>query len=113
MVHEKLRQKKTLACPVTVHIRRVADFRSSSPSTSTSLPSTDGDIGPGGDPNRSYGFRSGQGPGLQGFPSSRGIPNITPASIWPVYGTSTMVAAGQGVRKREKKLWPYPWVAAT
>ncbi|CAN6239763.1 unnamed protein product [Urochloa humidicola] len=67
-VEPYLRQKSILKYPVHFHLRSIADFRSRTPSSSDSSPSDDGDSGPDGNPNRSYGFRRGVGPRLSGFP---------------------------------------------
>ncbi|CAN6212325.1 unnamed protein product [Urochloa humidicola] len=66
-----LRQKRILTYPVHIHLRSIADFRSRTPSSSDSSPSDDGDSGPNGNPDRSYGFRRGSGPRLTGFPRRR------------------------------------------
>ncbi|CAL5067956.1 unnamed protein product [Urochloa decumbens] len=63
-----LRQKTVLDYPITIHLRSIADFRPRTPSSSDSSPSEDGDSGPDGNPDRSYGFRRGVGPRLSGFP---------------------------------------------
>ncbi|CAO2183058.1 unnamed protein product [Urochloa humidicola] len=62
-----LRQKKVFDYAVHIHLRSIADFRSQTPSSSDSSPSDDGDSGPDGNPDRSYGFRRGTGPVLSGF----------------------------------------------
>ncbi|RLN25217.1 hypothetical protein C2845_PM07G39880 [Panicum miliaceum] len=68
-----LRKKRLLTYPVDIHLRRIADFSPRSPSTSASSPSDDGDSGPDGNPDRSYGLRQGHaGPRLQGFPRRSG-----------------------------------------
>ncbi|CAN6174022.1 unnamed protein product [Urochloa humidicola] len=67
-VEPYLRQKQVLRYPVHIHLRSIADFSSRTTSPSASSPSDDGDSGPDGNPSRSYGFRSGTGPRLSGFP---------------------------------------------
>ncbi|CAL5062190.1 unnamed protein product [Urochloa decumbens] len=67
-----LRQKIVLDYPVSIHLRSIADYRPRTPSTSSSSPSEDGDSGPDGNPDRSYGFRRGVGPRLSGFPRRGG-----------------------------------------
>ncbi|XP_012702302.1 nascent polypeptide-associated complex subunit alpha, muscle-specific form-like [Setaria italica] len=64
-----LRQKKSLAYEVLIHLRSIADFRSRSPSPSPgpSPPSSDCDSGHDGDPDRGYGETRGVGPRLHGF----------------------------------------------
>ncbi|CAL5095579.1 unnamed protein product [Urochloa decumbens] len=68
-----LRQKKTLTYEVLFHIRGVADFVPHTPSPSPSPPSSDGDSGHDGHPDRGYGESRGQGPRLQGFHVRRGV----------------------------------------
>ncbi|CAL4956732.1 unnamed protein product [Urochloa decumbens] len=68
-----LRQKKTLTYEVLFHIRGVADFAPRTPSPSPSPPSSDGDSGHDGHPERGYGESRGQGPRLQGFHVRRGV----------------------------------------
>ncbi|CAN6301852.1 unnamed protein product [Urochloa humidicola] len=63
-----LRQKTIMRYPIHIHLRAIADFSSRTTSPSSSSPSDDGDSGPDGNPDRSYGFRSGTGPRLSGFP---------------------------------------------
>ncbi|CAO2146343.1 unnamed protein product [Urochloa humidicola] len=63
-----LREKRVLDYPINVHLRSIADFRPRSPSTEPSSPSDDGDSGPDGNPDSSYGFRRGVGPRLSGLP---------------------------------------------
>ncbi|CAN6345196.1 unnamed protein product [Urochloa humidicola] len=66
-----LREKKALQYEVLIHLRSIADFnsRTPSPSPGPSPPSTDGDSGPDGNPDRRYGQSRGDGgPRLQGFP---------------------------------------------
>ncbi|CAN6246676.1 unnamed protein product [Urochloa humidicola] len=68
-----LREKKALQYEVLIHLRSIADFnsRTPSPSPGPSPPSTDGDSGPDGNPDRRYGQSRGDGgPRLQGFPPS-------------------------------------------
>ncbi|CAN6182191.1 unnamed protein product [Urochloa humidicola] len=67
-VEPYLRQKIILRYPIHIHLRRIANFSPRTPSTSSSSSSDDGDSGPDGNPDRSYGFRSGTGPRLSGFP---------------------------------------------
>ncbi|CAO2211621.1 unnamed protein product [Urochloa humidicola] len=67
-----LRQKVILEYPVAIHLRTIMDFSSRTPSTSASSPSDNGDSGPDGNPDRSYGFRRGTGPRLHGFPRRQG-----------------------------------------
>ncbi|CAN6360461.1 unnamed protein product [Urochloa humidicola] len=74
-VEPYLRQKVILEYPITIHLRSIADFSSGTPSTSESSPSDNGDSGPDGNPDRSYGFRSGVGPRLSGFPRRSGGAN--------------------------------------
>ncbi|CAL4938094.1 unnamed protein product [Urochloa decumbens] len=72
-VRPYLRQKRVLAYPVNFHLRTVADFRPRTPSTEPSSPSEDGDSGPDGHPDRSYGFCQGMaGPRLSSFPRRDG-----------------------------------------
>ncbi|CAN6245126.1 unnamed protein product [Urochloa humidicola] len=66
-----LRQKVVLRYPIHFHLRSITDFSPRTPSTSSDSPSDDGDSGPDGNPDRSYGFRSGTGPRLSGFPRRR------------------------------------------
>jgi hypothetical protein len=54
-----LRKKRTLIYNVDFHLRRIADFRPRTPSTSSDSLSGDGDSGPDGNPERHYGFRQG------------------------------------------------------
>ncbi|CAO1939987.1 unnamed protein product [Urochloa humidicola] len=61
-------QKTIMRYPIHIHLRAIADFSSRTTSPSSSSPSNDGDSGPDGNPDRSYGFRSGTGPRLSGFP---------------------------------------------
>ncbi|CAN6331390.1 unnamed protein product [Urochloa humidicola] len=66
-----LREKNTLQYEVLIHLRRIADFspRSPSPSPGPSPPSSDGDSGHDGNPDRGYGESRGDGgPRLHGFP---------------------------------------------
>ncbi|CAL4954406.1 unnamed protein product [Urochloa decumbens] len=67
-----LRQKIVMEYPISIHLRSIADFSSRTPSSSESSPSEDGDSGPDGNPDRSYGFRSGVGPRISGFRRRRG-----------------------------------------
>ncbi|CAL4909365.1 unnamed protein product [Urochloa decumbens] len=62
-----LRQKVVLEYPISIHLRSITDFSSRTPSSSESSPSEDGDSGPDGHPDRSYGHRRGVGPRLTGF----------------------------------------------
>ncbi|CAL5021648.1 unnamed protein product [Urochloa decumbens] len=62
-----LREKHVLDYPIQIHLRSIADFWSRSPSPDASSPSDNGDSGPDGNPDRSYGFRQGVGPHLSGF----------------------------------------------
>lgn len=52
-----LRKKKVLSYPVIIRIRRIEDFSPRLPSTfgGSSPPSSDGDSGHDGNPNRGYG----------------------------------------------------------
>ncbi|CAN6315049.1 unnamed protein product [Urochloa humidicola] len=70
-----LRQKDYLAYNVLIHLRHVADFRPRppSPSPGPSPPSSDGDSGHDGNPDRRYGESRGVGPRLQGFPCYAGV----------------------------------------
>ncbi|CAN6296286.1 unnamed protein product [Urochloa humidicola] len=65
-----LRQKRFLAYQVDFHLRSIADFGPRrSPTSSSSSPLDDSDSGPDRNPDRSDGFRRGDGgPRLQGFP---------------------------------------------
>ncbi|CAN6230292.1 unnamed protein product [Urochloa humidicola] len=66
-----LREKNTLQYEVLIHLRRIADFspRSPSPSPGPSPPSSNGDSGHDGNPDRGYGESRGDGgPRLHGFP---------------------------------------------
>lgn len=80
-----LRQKKTLTYEVLFHIRSVADFTPRSPSPSPSPPSSDGDSGHDGNPDRTYGER-GQGPRLQGFRVRRGVEDDAQSGVLPRHG---------------------------
>ncbi|CAL5092434.1 unnamed protein product [Urochloa decumbens] len=68
-----LREKKVFRYPVIIHLKSVADFSSRSPSPSPSPPSSDGDSGHDGHPDRGYGETRGVGPRLHGFTCHRGI----------------------------------------
>ncbi|CAN6356763.1 unnamed protein product [Urochloa humidicola] len=81
-----LRQKKTLTYQVLIRIRSVADFAPRSPSPSPSPPSSDGDSGHDGNPDRGYGESRGQGPRLQGFPAQRGGEDDPSTGFMPSYG---------------------------
>ncbi|CAN6238814.1 unnamed protein product [Urochloa humidicola] len=70
-VEPYLRQKIIFEYPITIHLRSIADFSPRTPSSSEASPSDDGDSGPDGNPNRSYGFRRGVGPRISGFPRRR------------------------------------------
>ncbi|CAN6172135.1 unnamed protein product [Urochloa humidicola] len=66
-----LREKNTLQYEVLIHLRNIADFspRSPSPSPGPSPPSSNGDSGHDGNPDRGYGESRGDGgPRLHGFP---------------------------------------------
>ncbi|CAN6314316.1 unnamed protein product [Urochloa humidicola] len=70
-VRPYLREKGVLQYEVFIHLRRIADFssRSPSPSPGPSPPSSDGDSGHDDNPDRGYGESRGDGgPRLQGFP---------------------------------------------
>ncbi|CAO2146611.1 unnamed protein product [Urochloa humidicola] len=72
------REKRTLRYEVLIHIRSIADFRPrpASPDGRPSSPSSDGDSGPDGNPDRSYGFSRGDGgPRLHGFVCTTGAPD--------------------------------------
>lgn len=60
-------QKRTLQYPIMFHLCSIIDFRPRTPSISPSSLSDDGDNGPDGNPDRSYGFRLGHGLLLSGF----------------------------------------------
>ncbi|CAN6336654.1 unnamed protein product [Urochloa humidicola] len=64
-----IREKRVLRYRVDFHLRSIADFAPRTPPpTWPSSPSDDGDSGPDGNPDRSYGFRQGTaGPRLMGF----------------------------------------------
>jgi hypothetical protein len=61
------REKRTMQCPIYFNLRSITDYRPRTPSTFVSSPSDDGDSGPDGNPNRSYGFHQGQGPLISSF----------------------------------------------
>ncbi|CAO2187419.1 unnamed protein product [Urochloa humidicola] len=69
-----LRQKRMLAYPIDLHLRTIADFRPRPSSTpGPPSPSDNGDSGPDGNPDRSYGFLQGStGPRLFAFPRRDG-----------------------------------------
>ncbi|CAN6337591.1 unnamed protein product [Urochloa humidicola] len=86
-----LRQKIVLEYPIAIHLRRIEDFSSRTPSPYTSSPSEDGDSGPDGNPDRSYGFRRGVGPRITGFPRRQGEEMVTMAAAPPpVLGTTSL-----------------------
>ncbi|TVU26933.1 hypothetical protein EJB05_29506, partial [Eragrostis curvula] len=69
-----LRQKKILYYNIIVHLRSIADFDArSSSAEGGSPPSSDGDSGPDGDPQRSYGDIPGGGPKTRGFRCTHGV----------------------------------------
>ncbi|CAN6343307.1 unnamed protein product [Urochloa humidicola] len=99
-----LREKGVLRYETIIHLRSYADFRSRSPSPrpGPSPPSSDGDSGHDGNPDRGYGESGGDGgPRLQGFPCYPGVPDGQPplndgascsrqASLQDVAPTSTL-----------------------
>nr|XP_034569332.1 uncharacterized protein LOC117833844 [Setaria viridis] len=99
-----LRQKKTLSYDVIIHLRNVADFRSRSPSPSLgpSPPSSDGDSGHDGNPDRGYGESRGQGPRLHGYFTQEGV----------VDGDSPPAGETSSGRLRRRNTLPPPPVQA-
>ncbi|CAN6333269.1 unnamed protein product [Urochloa humidicola] len=82
-----LRQKIVMDYPINIHLRSIADFRPRTPSSSEPSPSEDGDSGPDGNPDRSYGFCRGTGPRLSRFPRWRTDGN---------HGGTTSMSGGHG-----------------
>ncbi|CAN6344276.1 unnamed protein product [Urochloa humidicola] len=77
-----LRDKMAFQYEVFIHLRRIADFSSGSPSPSpgSSPQSSDGDSGHDGNPDRGYGESHGDGgPKLHGFPAIYGRQDGAPA----------------------------------
>ncbi|RLN12992.1 hypothetical protein C2845_PM09G03910 [Panicum miliaceum] len=73
VTHPDLRQKKVLEYPVDFHLRSIFNFSASSSSFGGSSPSDDGDSGPDGNPDHSYGFRQGSaGPRIRPSPAATG-----------------------------------------
>ncbi|TVT98160.1 hypothetical protein EJB05_56538, partial [Eragrostis curvula] len=72
-----LTQKRVLKYYIIIHIRNIADFNPRSPSTSygPSPPSSDGDSGHDGNPDRGYGESQGIGPKITGFRCFPGVPD--------------------------------------
>ncbi|CAL4944301.1 unnamed protein product [Urochloa decumbens] len=91
-----LREKRVLDYPIQIHLRSITDFHSRSPSPNTSSPSDNGDSGPDGNPDRSYGFRQGVGPRLSGFRrrDDGGAHGGAGAAAGNGEGTSTMNQGG-------------------
>jgi hypothetical protein len=61
-------EKRTMQYPIYFNLRSITDYRLRTSSTSVSSPSDDGDSGPDGNPDRSYGFHQGQGLLISNFP---------------------------------------------
>ncbi|CAN6232178.1 unnamed protein product [Urochloa humidicola] len=77
-VRPYLREKGVLRYETSIHVRSTADFssRSSSPRPGPSPPSSDGDSGHYGNPDRGYGeSRGDRGPRLEGYRCFRGVPD--------------------------------------
>jgi len=71
-----LREKKTLAYKVLIHIRSVADFNPRSPSPRPGgSPPSDADSSGLDDPDDGYHFSRGSGPRIHAFACDRGIPD--------------------------------------
>ncbi|CAN6358296.1 unnamed protein product [Urochloa humidicola] len=79
-VRPYLREKAVLQYETIIHLRSFADFRSRSPSPrpGPSPPSSDGDSGHDGNPDRGFGSSGDGGPRLQGFICHPGVPDGQP-----------------------------------
>ncbi|CAL5008730.1 unnamed protein product [Urochloa decumbens] len=101
-----LRQKRILRYPVHIHLRSIADYRSRTPSTSSSSPSEDGDSGPDGNPRRSYGHRTGTGPRLTGFPRREIRDADTAGAAADGAGGGTTIGGSRGAREDPSQQQP-------
>lgn len=108
-VEPYLMKKRTLEYMTIIHIRSIADF-SPRDSSSDDQPSTDGDSGHDGNPERYPCGQGHGGPRIQGFRCHRGVPDGAPQPPPPPPSENKTKQRSNGPRQSNRSKRTLCWV---